>query len=134
MILFLRILFFTVLASMLWVTTWASLHQPLGAFVRSPLIRDPWVIATLFDAYWAFIAFFVWVAWKEQSLAARVLWFLALIALGNLAIAIYMLVQLFRVSAASPDALTAVFTQRQPGHLALPGTLAVVSGAIYLLA
>ena len=119
---------------MLWVTTWASLHQPLGDFLRGGVIRDPWVIATLFDAYWAFIAFFVWVAWKEQSPAARVLWFLSLIALGNLAIAIYMLVQLFRVSATAPDALTTVFTQRQPGRLALPGTLTAVSIAIYLLA
>jgi hypothetical protein len=134
MILFLRALFFIVLASMLWVTTWASLHQPLGDFLRGGVIRDPWVIATLFDAYWAFIAFFVWVAWKEQSPAARVLWFLSLIALGNLAIAIYMLVQLFRVSATAPDALTTVFTQRQPGRLALPGTLTAVSIAIYLLA
>ena len=134
MILFLRALFAVVFASMLGVTTWASLHQPLGDFFRSPAFRDPWVIATLFDAYWAFVAFFVWVAWKEQSLAARLLWFVSLIALGNLAIAIYFLVQLFRVSPSSPDALTTVFTQRRPGHLALPGTLAALSVAIYLLA
>ena len=134
MILFLRALFIVVFASMLGVTTWASLSQPLGDFVRSPTFRDPWVIATLFDAYWAFIAFFVWVAWKEQTLAARVLWFLSLIALGNLAIAAYMLAQLFRVTASAPDALTTVFTQRQPGRLALPGALTAISVAIYLLA
>jgi uncharacterized membrane protein YczE len=134
MILFLRALFLVVLASMLGVTTWASLHQSLGAFAHGPVIRDPWVIATLFDAYWAFIAFFVWVAWKEQSLAARVLWFVSLIALGNLAIAAYMLTQLFRASASAPDALTSVFTQRQPGRLALPATLTALSVAIYLLA
>jgi hypothetical protein len=134
MIHFLRALFIVVFASMIGVTTWASLHQPLGDFARSATFRDPWVIATLFDAYWAFIAFFVWVAWKEQSLAARLLWFVSLIALGNLAIAIYFLVQLFRVSPSSPDALSTVFTQRQPGHLALPGTLTALSLAIYLLA
>lgn len=134
MILFLRALFIVVFASMIGVTTWASLFQPLGDFVRSPTFRDPWVIATLFDAYWAFIAFFVWVAWKEQTLAARVLWFFSLIALGNLAIAAYMLAQLFRVSATAPDALTTVFTQRQPGRLALPATLTALSIAIYLLA
>ncbi|MCX6952332.1 MAG: DUF1475 family protein [Verrucomicrobia bacterium] len=134
MIIFLRALFVIVLASMLWVTSWASLHQALGAFARGPVIRDPWVIATLFDAYWAFVAVFVWIAWKEQSLAARLLWFLSLLALGNLAIATYMLTQLFRVSAAAPDALTTVFTQRQPGHLVLPGALAALSVAIYLLA
>lgn len=134
MILFLRALFLVVLVSMLGVTTWASLHQSLSAFASGPVIRDPWVIATLFDAYWAFIAFFVWVAWKEQSFAARVLWFVSLIALGNLAIAAYMLTQLFRVSASTPDALTSVFTQRQPGRLALPATLTALSIAIYLLA
>lgn len=134
MILFLRALFLLVFASMLGVTMWASLSQPLGAFARGPVIRDPWVVATLFDAYWGFIAFFLWVAWKEQSLTARILWFLSLIALGNLAIASYMLAQLFRVSAHTPDALTTVFTQRQPGRLALPATLTAASVAIYLLA
>ncbi|MSU68387.1 MAG: hypothetical protein CK548_09380 [Opitutia bacterium] len=134
MILFLRVLFLVVLTSMLGVTTWASLRQPLGEFARGAVIRDPWVIATLFDAYWGFVAFFVWVAWKEQSLAARVLWFLSLIALGNLAIAAYMLAQLFRVSAAAPAALTTVFTVRQPGHLALPGTLTALSVVTYLIA
>lgn len=134
MIIFLRALFLVVLASMLGVTTWASLAQSLGDFARSPTIRDPWVIATLFDAYWAFIAFFVWVAWKEQSLAARVLWFLSLIALGNLAIAAYMLAELFRVSPTAPDALTTVFTQRQLGRVILPGVLTALSVAIYLLA
>jgi len=133
-IIFLRALFVIVLASMLWVTSWASMHQALGAFARGAVIRDPWVIATLFDAYWAFIAVFIWVAWKEQSLAARVLWFLSLIALGNLAIASYMLAQLFRVSASAPDALTTVFTQRQPGRLVLPGLLTALSIAIYLFA
>lgn len=134
MILFLRALFLIVLGSMLWVTSWASMHQALGAFAHGPVIRDPWVIATLFDAYWAFIAVFVWIAWKEQSLAARILWFVSLIALGNLAIAAYMLTQLFRVKASAPDALTTVFTQRQPGRRLLPATLTALSVAIYVFA
>ena len=41
MILFLRALFVVVFVSMLGVTTWASLHQPLGDFVRGAVIRDP---------------------------------------------------------------------------------------------
>ena len=45
----------------------------------------------------AFIAFFVWVAWKETTLAVRVLWFIAIILWGNLAMSLYMLVELFRV-------------------------------------
>lgn len=128
----LRILFLVVLGSMLWVTTWAGSHQALGDFARGPVIRDPWVIATLFDAYWAFIAVFTWVAWKEQSLAARLLWFVALIALGNLAIAAYMLRELFSVPAAGP--LQDVFARRNPGRVVLPGVLTAVSVAVYLLA
>jgi len=136
MIWFLRILFSVVLASMLAVTTWASLHQALGDFARSATIRDPWVIATLFDAYWAFIAFYVWVAWKEQSLAARVLWFVSIILLGNLAIAAYMLDELFSVSAKEParEALDKVFARRNPGGLILPGILTALAVAVYLLA
>ncbi len=132
MIIFLRFLFIVVIASMLGVTSWASLHQPLGAFAHSTTFRDPWVIATLFDAYWAFITFYVWVAWKEQSLVARVLWFVSIILLGNLAMSAYMLVQLFAGPAAGP--LAEVFTRRQPGKLLLPAILTVVSIIVYLLA
>jgi Protein of unknown function (DUF1475) len=132
MIWFLRILFTVVIASMLGVTSWASLYQSLGAFAHSATFRDPWVIATLFDAYWAFITFYVWVAWKEQSFVARVLWFVSIILLGNLAMSAYMLVQLFAVPAAGP--LAEVFTRRQPGKLALPATLTAVSIIVYLLA
>ena len=69
---------------------------------RSEVFTHPWFIATLFDAYWAFIAFYVWVAWKEQSAAARVGWFVAIIALGNIAMAAYLLRELFAVPAAGP--------------------------------
>jgi hypothetical protein len=136
MIVLLRIFFVIVFASMLWVTSWASLHEALGDFARGPVIRNPWVIATLFDAYWAFLAFYVWVAWKEQSWVARVLWFFVMLALGNLAIALYMLVELSRVSASAPaDAeLTKVFTRRNPGALLFPGTLTGISVVVYLLA
>ena len=131
MIWLLRIVFTVVIASMLAVISWASLHTPLFAIPRD-VFTHPWFIATLFDAYWAFIAFFVWVAWKEQSFAARVLWFVAIIALGNVAMGAYMLRELFRLPASGP--LDAVFTRRNPGTLALPGMLAAASVAVYLLA
>jgi uncharacterized membrane protein YczE len=134
MILLLRLLCFVIIGSMLGVTTWASLHQPLGDFARSATIRDPWVIATLFDAYWAFISFYLWVAWKEQSLPARLLWFVAIILLGNLAMAAYLLRELFAVSARAPNALNEVFARRNPGTLPLPGLLTVAAVAVYLLA
>ena len=131
MIIFLRALFIVVLASMLGVTTWASLHTPLFAIPRE-VISHPWFIATLCDAYWAFIAFFVWVAWKENSPAARLLWFIAIVALGNISMAAYLLRELFRVPATGP--LDDVFIRRNPGKALLPGLLTAASVAVYLLA
>ena len=132
MIIFLRFLFIAVIASMIAVTSWAGSQQSLSAFARSETFRDPWVIATLFDAYWAFMSFYVWMAWKEQSLGARLLWFVAVILLGNMAMAAYMLVQLYSIP--ETGSLNAVFTQRQPGRLALPGGLAALAVVIYLFA
>ena len=131
----LLLLFSGILVAMLAVTAWASSEVALWSLPRE-LVAHPWFIATLFDAYWAFITFYVWMAWKEQSLAARLLWFLAVIALGNIAMAVYMLVELFRVPAVGPagEALHTVFTRRNPGCLALPAVFVVVSAVIYLLA
>jgi len=131
MILFLRALFLVVIASMLAVTTWASLHTPLFSIPRA-VFTHPWFIATLLDAYWAFIAFYVWVAWKERSLAARILWFVTLILLGNISIAAYMLRELFAVPATGP--LDEVFTRRNRGTVLLPALLAAASIAVYLIA
>lgn len=132
MIWFLRLLFAAIVLAMLWFTGTASLHQSLGAFARGPVIRDPWVVATLADAYFAFLAFFVWVAWKERSAAARVLWFAALMLLGNFAIGAYMLRELFAVPV--DGKLADVFTRRNEGHVILAGSLTAVAVAVYLLA
>ncbi len=131
MLWFLRLLFIAVLGSMLWVTSWASFQVSILAIPRE-VFTHPWFIATLFDAYFGFLTFYVWQAWKEQSLAARVLWFVAVMLLGNLAMAIYMLAELFRIKESAQ--LVAVFSRRNPGRLALPGALVAASIGIYLLA
>jgi hypothetical protein len=131
MIWFLRILFAGVIGSMLWVTSWASGQCAMFAIPREVFIH-PWFIATLFDAYWGFITFFVWVAWKERAMAARILWFLAIILLGNIAMASYVLRELFAVNASA--GLERVFTQRNTGRLVLPAILTALSIAVYWLA
>ncbi len=85
-----------VLIAMLVVTTWASLQVPLWETPRS-VATHPWFIATLFDTYFAFLTFYVWLAYKETSNLARVLWLLAILLLGNIAMAIYLLRELFRL-------------------------------------
>jgi len=131
MLWFLRILFLGTLGSMLWVTSWASLHQSIYAIPRE-VFTHPWFIATLFDAYWGFLTFYVWQAWKEQSLAARALWFIAVMLLGNIAMSLYVLAELFRIGTSSQ--LPAVITRRNPGRILLPATLVGAAAAIYLLA
>lgn len=100
MVVFLRFFFLLVLLSMLAVTSWASTHVALWR-VPAEVIGHPWMIATLFDAYWGFLAFYAWIFYKEVSPAARVGWLIAVLLLGNIAMAVYALIQLFRVSASA---------------------------------
>ena len=61
-----------VLLTMLAVTIWASLQVALWNTPRE-VATHPWFIATLFDTYFAFLTFYVWLAYKETSNLARVL-------------------------------------------------------------
>jgi hypothetical protein len=123
MISFLRVLFLVVLASMIWVTTWAGLQCPLFDVPRS-VATHPWFIATLFDAYWGFTTFFVWVCYRESSWTARIAWFVAIMALGNIAMSSYCLAAL---SQAPRNAkISDVLTARRPG----PGWLGMALAAI----
>ncbi len=85
-----------VFAAMVAVTTWASLDaNVLVGFQR--LLADRWGVATLFDAYFGFLWFWLWIAYKEHSVWRSLLWLLLLFALGNLAMAAYVMVQLARL-------------------------------------
>lgn len=90
---FLNTVCLAVLAIMLYVTISASLQQDLISATRQ-LWPDLWFRATLADAYCGFLFFWLWVAWREQSPAKGVLWFVLIMALGNLAMAGYILLQL----------------------------------------
>lgn len=125
MILFLRGLFIVVLASMLAVTTWASLQCPLLGVPRA-VATHPWFIATLFDTYWAFVAFFLWVCFKQAAWSARVAWFIAIMLLGNIAMAAYCLRELFCVAPDEP--LATVINRRREGADKL-GLLGALLGA-----
>jgi len=128
MLWFLRILFLGVFAAMVSVTTWASFQQSIFAIPRD-VFTNPWFIATLFDAYLGFLTFYVWVAWKEQRFGARLLWFVAIMALGNLAMALYALAELFRIRETAE--LKELLSRRNPGSLVLPGILVALSIMIY---
>jgi hypothetical protein len=85
--------FWAVIVAMLAATTWASLEKNvLAAF--ADLGADRWGLATLMDAYFAFIAFYLWIAYKETSWTARVVWFVLMLGFGNFVISGYALWQL----------------------------------------
>lgn len=124
MILVLRVFFLVVLVSMLAVTGWAGAQVPLWSIPRE-VGGHPWFIATLFDAYWGFFTFYAWQCYKEPAWAARVLWFVALVLLGNMAMAVYGLIVTFRVPASAPA--HAVLLRNRPVSLLVPlGLIAAI--------
>ncbi|HMP74911.1 MAG TPA: DUF1475 family protein [Kiritimatiellia bacterium] len=97
----LQLIFGLIIAGMLWVTTRASLDR--GVFTAAgELMGDPWFLATLFDAYFGFLTFYVWVFYKEATLAGRLIWFFLIMALGNFAMAFYVLRELHRLAPGQP--------------------------------
>jgi hypothetical protein len=131
MIWLLRFLFTVVLVSMLWVTSWASFQCPLFAVPRT-VYAHPWFIATMFDAYWGFTTFFVWVAYKQTAWSARFAWFLAIMLLGNIAMSAYCLGELFAAPAGGK--LADLLVVRRPGPGRLGATLAAAGIAVVALA
>ena len=94
----LRVIFSVILVSMLIVTSWASMRQSM--FAWGGLTTGPdryWTIATLMDAYCGFLTFYVWVFYKEMRTLPRALWFLGVMAFGNMAMSLYVLIQLARL-------------------------------------
>jgi hypothetical protein len=91
------ILFSLILVGMLTITTIATLDRGIFS-VGSELLSDRWFQATLADAYFGFITFYVWVAYKEATIARRVIWFVLIMTLGNIAMSIYVLIQLARMN------------------------------------
>ncbi|MDL2718301.1 MAG: DUF1475 family protein [Acidobacteriota bacterium] len=91
----LTLLFGAILVVMLAVTGWAS--SRVAIWNAGPDLRGPWAIATLFDAYCGFLTFFAWVCWKETRGGARMLWFVLVMLLGNIAMAFYVLRELARL-------------------------------------
>lgn len=92
----LKFIFTLALLAILATTGWASTQMAVWDTPRA-VATHPWFIATLVDTYLAFFTFWLWVAYKERGNVARVIWLILIFALGNIAIAGYMLIQLWRL-------------------------------------
>ena len=108
---FIQLFFVAVLAAMTWVTVRASLHENVLSAI-APLLANPWALATLFDAYFAFLTFYLWLAYKEQRWWPRCYWLLLILLLGNFAMSFYVLRELARLGEGEP--LSTLFSRRNP--------------------
>lgn len=100
----LGLLAMTALAALIGVSIWATGHISISPVIDELWTypsagNNPWFVATLFDAYFGFLWFWCWVAYKERTWLSRCVWLLLILALGNMAIASYMLIQLVRLPA-----------------------------------
>ena len=105
----LKMLFAIIFVVMLSVATTASVEQNLFEAVGN-MWPNWWFKATLADAYFGFLTFFVWVAYKEIHLWRKLLWFALIMLLGNLAISAYVLVELYKLQAS--DNMETLLTRR----------------------
>jgi len=116
-----------VLAAMTWVSWYATTTPTITSLPHyahlagkegvnviigfETVCSEPWGLATMFDAYFGFLAFWLYVAWRERSVLARVGWLVALLLLGNFAIAGYALACLWQTPATA-DLTQTFFTRR----------------------
>jgi hypothetical protein len=86
--LFLKLLFVSIFLIMVVMTVRTSLQVPIW---QASFTGNPW--ATLYDAYFGFVTFFCWVGWREPSLISKIVCFLLIMLLGNIAMSFYVLPQ-----------------------------------------
>jgi Protein of unknown function (DUF1475) len=94
--LFLKLLFGFIFVFMVIMTIRTSLQQSLWD-ARPAFLASPWCMATLYDAYFGFLTLFCWLAWRERSMALKIVWFILVMALGNIGMSLYVLIQLFKL-------------------------------------
>jgi len=104
-----KALYALIFFAMLSVTITASIDQNIFEAVGE-MWPNWWFKATLADAYFGFLTFFVWVAYKELRLWRKLLWFALIMLLGNFAMSAYMLLELYRLQVG--DTLETLLTRR----------------------
>jgi hypothetical protein len=106
----LKIFFSCIFLTLMACSVWASARQPILQWGGLAGPDRYWTIATLLDAYFGFLTFYVWVLFKEPRWFPRVAWFIGIMLLGNMAMSAYVLLQLARLR---PDQdASAVLTAR----------------------
>ena len=99
--LFLQVLFGAIFVWMTVLTVRTTLAVSLWEAWPS-YSANQWAVATLWDAYFGFLTFYLWVAYKERRMWTRILWFALIMGLGNIAMSLYVSLQLLRLRANDP--------------------------------
>ncbi|MEM9411137.1 MAG: DUF1475 family protein [Planctomycetota bacterium] len=89
-----KCLFFCIFFAMIASVAWASIDRGMLDAGRD-LMEYRWFQVTLLDAYFGFITFYVWVAYKETSKLSKLAWFILIMTLGNIAMSIYVLKEIW---------------------------------------
>ena len=55
------------------------------------LLRNPWGIVSLVDLYVGFILFSIWIALREKSVGAKIVWIVLMMILGFFTGSVYLL-------------------------------------------
>ena len=58
------------------------------------ITSHPWGIVSLVDLYVGFAIFSLWIVYREKSLAAKIVWVVLMMVLGNWTAALYVLLAL----------------------------------------
>ena len=96
MITTLKIIFSLLFAWMCYTVITTSLQSNL--FKEWDFLGSiPWMRATLWDFYANVLVIFVWVCYKERSIALKIIWLILLVVLGSIASCAFVLIQLFRL-------------------------------------
>jgi hypothetical protein len=94
MITFLKVLFSILFVWMCYVVISTSMASSL--FGQWNFLGGiPWMRATLWDFYTNATVIFVWLCYKENKLALKIIWLILLVTLGSIASCAYVLIQLF---------------------------------------
>jgi hypothetical protein len=92
----LRWVFSVILVVIVVATGWASSQMPFWT-TPAAVVGHPWFIATLVDTYLAFFTYWLWVAYKVRRPLLQVLWLALIFGLGNIAMALFALIELWRL-------------------------------------
>jgi hypothetical protein len=92
--------FAAILAGTGWATSQQSIVPALQSMWNEPTAgNNPWLWATLVDAYLGFFWFWCWIALRERSRWVPFAWIPALLLTGNFAMAVYTIVAVLRLPA-----------------------------------